>query len=110
MSFMASMPLSMRFMNTCCNWTRSAMTWGRSGLSSVRMEMEWRVASLRRMPIISRMSSLTSPRYRTLLEQGADAGDDVGRARDVGDHSPGGFTSLVDVGVSAHEPSQAGVD
>src|SRR5471030_120781 len=35
------------------------------------------------------------PRHRTLLEQGADAGDDVGRARDVGDHSPGGFTSLV---------------
>src|SRR5437867_6551768 len=64
MSFMASMPLSMRFINTCCNCTRSAMILGRSLASSPRIEIEYRLASLRSRTIISRMSSFTSTNSR----------------------------------------------
>ena len=42
---MASMALSMRFMNTCCSCTRSTMILGSSAASSVRMAIEYRVAS-----------------------------------------------------------------
>ena len=38
--FIASMPLSMRFINTCCNCTGSAITCGRPGVSTVRMAIE----------------------------------------------------------------------
>src|SRR4030081_16866 len=50
-SFIASMPLMMRFIMTCCNCTRSPMTRGRSVDSSVRTDMEYRVSSLRRRTI-----------------------------------------------------------
>jgi hypothetical protein len=36
--FIASMPLIMRFIITCCNCTRSPMSWGRSAASSVRTD------------------------------------------------------------------------
>src|SRR6266478_2821209 len=42
---MASMALSMRFMKTCCNCTRSALILGSSPASSDRMAMEYRIAS-----------------------------------------------------------------
>src|SRR3989442_7497530 len=45
-SFIASMLFMMRFIRTCCNCTRSPMTCGRSAASSVRTDMEYRVASL----------------------------------------------------------------
>src|SRR5216684_3853860 len=63
--FIASMPLSMRFISTCCNCTRSPMTWGRSAASSVRTAMLYRIASLRRMTIISRITSFTSTNSRS---------------------------------------------
>src|SRR5438105_2099857 len=40
-SFIASMPLRMRFIRTCCNWTRSPRTRGSLAVSSVRTEMEY---------------------------------------------------------------------
>jgi hypothetical protein len=39
-SFIASMPLSRRFINTCCSCTRSARILGTSSASSVRIEIE----------------------------------------------------------------------
>ena len=59
-SFMASMPLSIRFINTCCSCTRSPMTLERSSARSVRIEMEYRLASLRSRMIMSRTTSFTS--------------------------------------------------
>ena len=45
---------------TCCNCTRSPMTGGRSAASSVRTEIEYRVASPCSRTIISSMTSFTS--------------------------------------------------
>jgi hypothetical protein len=56
MSFMASMALSIRFMNTCCNWIRSAIILGRPSARSEQIEIEYRAAWLHRSTIISRMS------------------------------------------------------
>src|SRR5882762_2358986 len=59
-SFIASMLFMMRFISTCCNCTRSPMTCGSSASSSVRTDIEYRIASLRSRTIISRMTSFTS--------------------------------------------------
>ena len=63
-SFMASMALSMRFINTCWSCTRSAVILGRSGASSVRIEIEYRLASSRSKPSMSRTISFTSTNSR----------------------------------------------
>src|SRR3984893_2702663 len=47
-SFIASMLLLIRFIMTCCNCTRSPITWGRSAASSVRIDMECGATSRRR--------------------------------------------------------------
>ena len=52
---------------TCCNCTRSPMTGGRSCASSVRTDMEYRVASLCRRRIISRITSFTSTNSRSAV-------------------------------------------
>src|SRR2546422_3707413 len=52
-SFMASMPLSMRFMSTCCSCTRSALTLGSPVPRSARIGTAYRVASVRSSTIIS---------------------------------------------------------
>jgi hypothetical protein len=36
--------LLIRFMTTCCNWMRPALTWGRSAASSVKTDMSFCVA------------------------------------------------------------------
>jgi integrase len=47
LSCIASMPLSMRFMSTCCTCTRSTVTFGSSAARSVRIETPRSLASLR---------------------------------------------------------------
>ena len=42
--FIASISLLIRFMTTCCNWMRPALTWGRSAASSVKTDMSFCVA------------------------------------------------------------------
>src|SRR5882672_6931967 len=54
----------MRFISTCCNCTRSAMTWVRSKARAVRICTSYRVASLRKWTIISRITSFTSTNSR----------------------------------------------
>src|SRR5260370_411485 len=61
---MASIALSMRFMNTCWSCTRSAVIFGRSGASSVRIEIEYRLASPRSSTSISWTISFTSTNSR----------------------------------------------
>src|SRR2546426_1002975 len=63
-SFIASVPFIMRFIMTCCSCTRSPITREGSGASSVRIDMEYRVASLRRRTTISRITSLRSTNSR----------------------------------------------
>src|SRR6266478_3729843 len=59
-SFIASMPLIMRFISTCCNCTRSPKMLGRSEASSALSNILCCVASPRSRTIISRMTSFTS--------------------------------------------------
>src|SRR5437588_839038 len=59
-SFIASIPLIIRFINTCCSSTRSPMTRGRTEASSVWMDTLAGIASVRRRTIVSRMISFTS--------------------------------------------------
>src|SRR5260221_501025 len=61
---MASIALRMRFMNTCWSCTRSAVILGRSGASSVRVEIEYWFASPRSITSISRTISFTSTNSR----------------------------------------------
>ena len=58
-SFIASMLLTMRFIATCCNCTRSPTIGGRSSASSIRTDMLYRIASPRRRATVSRIISFT---------------------------------------------------
>ena len=64
-SFISSIAFSIRFMNTCCNWTRSAMTSGSASASVVRIEIEAALASCCSNRAISRITALTSTRSRS---------------------------------------------
>src|SRR6266436_4038807 len=57
---LCSMPLSMRFINACCNWTRSAITLGSPWARSTRIVTEFRFASFCNITTIAEMTSFTS--------------------------------------------------
>jgi hypothetical protein len=59
-SFIASMPFSMRFISTCWTCTRSALTVGGLRARPVRMETPCRVASARSISIVSPMTSFSA--------------------------------------------------
>src|SRR5437667_5602188 len=110
-SFIASMLLVMRFIMTCCNCTRSPMTWGRSAANSARTNMECRVTSLRRRTIISRIISFISTDLHCggpFWKSWRDPTDDFGRTLCVFHDTQRRRARLFEIRVVASEPAQAG--
>src|SRR5260370_6655467 len=100
-------------MKTCCNCTGTPIIRGGSDASSVRTDAEYRVVSLRKRTIISRMTSFHINQLvlrSTLLEEQANPADDFSRTDCVFSHSGRGFTSLFHITMIARKPAQAGVD
>ena len=80
--------------------------------SSVRIDNEYRVASLRRRTIISRITSFISINSHcasTLLEEQADPADDFRRTRCVFHDSRRSLARLFHIRMIARKPAQAGI-
>ena len=105
----ASMPLSMRFIKTCCSCTRSAVVVGSPGSSSVRIEIDCRSAVSPSKTIISRRISLMSTTSRAGVPRPvkrANSVDDAGGARHRRDHSGGSAACFRHIG-SHHDEAIA---
>jgi hypothetical protein len=107
---MASMPLSMRFMNTCCTCTRSTMILGSSAERSVRTAIEARLTFQQREHFVDNsvhVDQLTL--WRRFLLERTHAVDDLSRAIPILIDSGGCRTGPIKIGRFVCQPFNAAV-
>src|SRR6266849_4277914 len=105
-SFIASMPLIIRFISTCCSCTRSPVTAGSSAASSVRTSMLCRVAAQQNDHLTDDFVYIHQlPRRNTLLEEQASPAHDVGCTGCIFDDSRRSLARLFHIGVIARQPA-----